>query len=377
MKKLTSVRPQIGADPEFFITSSTNGKIIESNKIIPKNGLIVSANSIGTSKCTIDGLQAEINPNPHSCREGACSDYINIFTKLAKSLNEQKANLCLKGMIHITPEELLKLSDDSKKFGCKPSINNYTNKESVITVNPEVYEYRSAGGHIHIGGGSSTRLTSCIKKNPKLIIEILDLVLGNTCVMIDRNSNQVERRRVYGRAGEYRLPKHGIEYRTLSNFWIMNSQLMNMVYGFARLGFCIAVNIHDDEKDSKKKSVFRELLDASNKKNVQKAINYNDFYLAKSNWDNIKHTLVSMIPDCELNHYPINSDYLKCFEYFIARGLDYWFTEDCLTHWTKTLPKCYDCGWENFLMKVVREDLDTKGNILWKMGKEGFIIEDK
>lgn len=376
MNKLKSVYPLIGADPEFFITSSTNGKIIESDKIIPKNGLALSK-TLGSSKCTIDGVQAELNPRPHSCREGSCQEFIDMFKELAKVLSKKKANICLKGMVHFTVKDLDKLSDNSKKFGCKPSINNYTNKESVITVNPEVYGHRSAGGHIHLGGGLNTRYSSCIKKKPKLIIELLDLVLGNTCVMIDRDTNQVERRKVYGRAGEYRLPKHGIEYRTLSNFWIRNSQLMNMVYGFARLGFCIAVNIHDDENESKKKSVFRELLDASNKKNIQKAINYNDFYLAKDNWDNIKHILVSMISDYELDHFPINSDYLKCFEHFIAKGLDYWFIEDCLTHWTKTLPNCYDCGWENFLMNVVREDLDTKGNIVWKMGKEGFIVEDK
>jgi len=362
MKPLRFIYPTIGADPEFFITSIDRKKIIESNKIIPKSGLLISSSS---SKCTIDGVQAEINPSPYSCREAAGREYQRIFRKLVNALSEKKATMSLKSMVHFTQEELDELSDESKKFGCDPSRNYYTNKKSVIKANPEVYGYRSAGGHIHLGGGGNIELCLCIKKKPKLIVRLLDLILGNTCVMLDRDPNQIERRTVYGRAGEYRLPKHGIEYRTLSNFWIKNYHLMSMVYGFARLSLCIAYNIYIDELECKKRnSCYRDILKASNKWDVQKAIDNNDFDLARMNWDKIKHILVSMTGR-SFGLYPISSTYLDAFEHFIDKGLDYWFKDDLLTHWTKQLKSIYRSGWESFLSRIVLDDIKHKGNITW------------
>jgi len=372
--------PSIGADPEFFITSSKNGKIIESNKIIPTDGLSAYVNS--KSKCTIDGVQAELNPAPRSCRQGACDEYMRIFNALVTTLSKKKANICLDSMIHLTQEELDSFSIESRTFGCAPSKNYYTGKESVISVNPSVYGYRSAGGHIHLSGGIG-RLGTCIKENYKLLVRLLDLILGNTCVMIDRDPNQKERRRVYGRAGEYRLPPHGLEYRTLSNFWIRNYQLMSMVYGFARLAVCIGYNIYLDEQKTNEKSVYGELLEASNESNIEKAINNNDFDLAKENWDSIKSILVSMLPNGWFGYAPIDLEHIKPFEHFIRKGLDYWFKDvDILTYWTETLTEPYGVGWECFLDEVVEADIYNKGNILWSLGypdddddDEGFIIE--
>ena len=372
VRRLKDIYPSIGADPEFFIMSIKGKKIIESNKILPKGGLLLS---LDKSRCTIDGVQAEINPSPRGCRQGAGEEYKRIFNKLALALSEKKVTMCLKSMIHFTQEELDELSDDSKKFGCAPSINYYTNKESVITANPDVYGHRSAGGHIHLGANEDSKLFLCIREKPKLIIRLLDLVLGNTCVMLDRDPNQKERRTVYGRAGEYRLPTHGIEYRTLSNFWIKNYHLMDMVYGFARLGLCIAYNIFEDERNyPKTKSSFREVLKASNKKDVQKAINNNDFDLAKRNWDEIKHILVSMIPSTYFNRFPINVDHLDAFEHFIDKGLDYWFKDDLLTHWTERLTCIYRSGWESFLRFVVTADMENNGNIEWSIGSNGLSV---
>jgi len=372
MNILCTITPSIGADPEFFIASK-KGKIIESNEIIPDNGLILNS----SSKCTQDGVQAEINPSPKTCRQGAGSAYKNIFKSLAEVLNDKKIVLLSEGMIHLTQEELDRLSDKSKEFGCAPSINYYTGKESVIKANPNVYGYRSAGGHIHLGANPTSDLGRCMRKRPKLVIRLLDLILGNTCVMIDRDPNQVERRKVYGRAGEYRLPRHGIEYRTLSNFWIRSYQLMSMVYGFARLGLTVAYNIYHDELGSNStKSCFREILKHVKKRDVRRAINNNDFNLAKKNWNNIKDILVSMMHPEDFGHFPINSKYLDSFEHFINKGLDYWFKDDILTHWTKNLRNINYVGWENFLSKIVTKDMECNGKISWSIVSGGFHIDE-
>ena len=36
-------------------------------------------------------------------------------------------------------------------------------------------------------------------------------------------------------AGEFRLPKHGLEYRTLSNFWLMDPALFYVTFELARV----------------------------------------------------------------------------------------------------------------------------------------------
>ena len=50
------------------------------------------------------------------------------------------------------------------------------------------------------------------------------------------------RRQFYGLAGEFRLPPHGLEYRTLSNFWLYHRSLAHLVFGVARAAFCYALH---------------------------------------------------------------------------------------------------------------------------------------
>jgi hypothetical protein len=37
-------------------------------------------------------------------------------------------------------------------------------------------------------------------------------------------------RKLYGAAGRYRQPSYGVEYRTLSNFWLASPELVELVY---------------------------------------------------------------------------------------------------------------------------------------------------
>lgn len=377
IKKLSRVTyMELGADPEFFILSKKNENIIESNKVLPENGISLGS---GDSKVTIDGVQAELNPYPSLCRQGAAKQYVELFRKLAGVLSKKNAFLHATSMVHLTKEELDELSEESKRFGCESSLNSYTGTESEIKVDPSKYGYRSAGGHIHIGMRLKIRFHDYVKKHPKFLVSLLDLILGNTCVMIDRDDNQIERRKVYGRAGEYRLPVHGLEYRTLSNFWIRNYQLMSMVYGFTRFATNIAYNIYMDESPGNMKgySEYREILSLVNEDDIQKAINTNNFDMAKNNWDVIKDTLMDMIPHPYARFYPVTRNELNAFEYFIDKGLCYWFGSDnnIIGNWTTGLPTLYYVGWESFLTDVVAVDMQQM--VTWRIGHNGFIVMKK
>ena len=65
-------------------------------------------------------------------------------------------------------------------------------------------------------------------------VKALDKILGVACVSLFANFDDPRRRTMYGLAGEYRLPSHGLEYRTLSNVWLAHPLLFMMVYELAR-----------------------------------------------------------------------------------------------------------------------------------------------
>ncbi|MCW8826503.1 MAG: hypothetical protein OQK78_08770, partial [Gammaproteobacteria bacterium] len=51
----------------------------------------------------------------------------------------------------------------------------------------------------------------------RMVVKAMDLYLGVPSVLIDPDN---DRRELYGKAGAYRNKPYGLEYRTLSNFWI-------------------------------------------------------------------------------------------------------------------------------------------------------------
>ena len=104
----------------------------------------------------------------------------------------------------------------SRVFGCEPDYNAYTKKANPKP-KPEHKGMRSAGGHIHV----ETKL-------PKLeVVKAMDLFLGLPSVLMD---DGMERKKLYGKAGAFRGKPYGVEYRTLSNFWVFKPELIDWVW---------------------------------------------------------------------------------------------------------------------------------------------------
>lgn len=104
--------------------------------------------------------------------------------------------------------------------GCDPDFNVYTQDANI---KPDITEtlLRSAGGHIHIGYNNPDTETN------NQLIKAMDLFLGVPSVLLDQD---VERKKLYGKAGCYREKKYGVEYRSLSNFWLQSDELMTWAY---------------------------------------------------------------------------------------------------------------------------------------------------
>src|SRR5690606_28024709 len=60
----------------------------------------------------------------------------------------------------------------------------------------------------------------------KLVLA-MDMTLGLESVLLDTDTRRKE---LYGSAGSFRFKKYGVEYRTLSNFWIKNEELTQWAF---------------------------------------------------------------------------------------------------------------------------------------------------
>lgn len=134
-------------------------------------------------------------------------------------------------------------------FGCEPDYNAWTEEENVKP-NPSNPAMRSAGGHVHI----ETKL------NRFHVVRACDLFMGVPSVLMD---DGIERKKLYGSAGACRPKPYGVEYRTLSNFWIFSPKLIKWVWRNTKK----AVNFVDH---------LDLPIDAKLGKEIQSCINNND-----------------------------------------------------------------------------------------------------
>ena len=338
-------RAPIGSDPEFFFME--NGKVLSSELVLPKNGI-----NTQYGKLTIDGVQAEINPIAETCRE-VHSHRIAAMIHEAKEQLKKGQSISFDPLVPIELSVLDKLSDKAKYFGCTPSYNAYDNDNKMSIDDSSKYPFRPAGGHIHLGHGNRDDYIN-IFKNVKVLIPMLDIIVGNTCVLIDRHEGNKERRMCYGRAGEFRTPKHGIEYRTLSNFWLRAYPLMSLVFALARMAMDII------NSSTKKDNFVKEIMDAVDINDIRKAINNNDFDLALSNFSKIKPILERIMTPS----HPLHSGNMKQFLYFVGKvrtsGLEYWFKKDPVEFWSNYFETNTGRGngWERFLDNEVLLDMN-------------------
>lgn len=139
-------------------------------------------------------------------------------------------------------------------FGCEPDFNAWVDcpsgDERSINEKPVPSHkfMRSAGGHIHVE----------TDKDPKLVARAMDWYLGLPSLILDDGS---ERRKLYGKAGSYRVKPYGLEYRTLSNFWVFDKKLIEWAWDQTEE----AVKHANEFKDVYDLSWIRDIINENNK----------------------------------------------------------------------------------------------------------------
>lgn len=364
LPRVTDISPFMGCDPEFFFTSK--GEVIGAEKVFKKDGLQVTAGS----KFIIDGVQAELNPRPNHCRANLANEIVLCFQGLEHELrtNHKGVKADFSRTVEITEANLNELDEQSRKFGCAPSqsIDKKKAAFNIAGIDPATYRVRAAGGHIHIGDLQGNKDLSKVKYSQEGMLRalttdhektvtMLDIICGNTSVLLDRNVGNIERRKVYGRAGEFRLPSHGLEYRTLSNYWLGSYPLMSFAFGMVRL----AVQLIADEKNHK--LFYDTFTSRVDMEAVHEAINNNDWDLAVDNFHAIEDLICQVASPT--SRYPLNAKNMKEFKHFVntayVEGMEYWFKEDPVSHWSKAGDR-HNGGFYDYLIDTVCTDMHKK-----------------
>ena len=212
MNKIT-----IGSDPEVFL-KDLNGNLISSIGKI--GGSKKQPRPLGVEGFFVqeDNVALEFNIPPAKTVEEFTQSIHWAITKLSEEVKTLGLQLHMSAS-EIFPEQELQ-SFAARQFGCEPDYNAWTRHRNPRP-RADNLNLRSCGGHIHVGWSEPNTAT---REN---LIRAMDLFLGVPSTIMDSNT---ERRKLYGRAGCFRPTDYGVEYRTLSNFWLKNKKYTEWAY---------------------------------------------------------------------------------------------------------------------------------------------------
>lgn len=207
---------KFGCDPELFVKDA-NGRYVSAEGLIP--GTKEEPFKVEGGAVQVDGMAAEFNIDPASEFKEFNSNIEKVLNKLQSFLPEGYS-LDAVPYVRFDPEVFDAAPDKAKELGCSPDFNAWTGEVNPPPAAPDDPYMRCASGHLHIGWTEDADLDDLQHvANCRDLVKQLDWFLGGWSVKIDTDPT---RRKLYGRAGACRYKPYGVEYRVLSNFWIVS-----------------------------------------------------------------------------------------------------------------------------------------------------------
>ena len=204
---------KIGCDPEFFLKYNGAYKsavgIIGGSKKHP-----LKIDDLG-SAIQEDNVTVEFNTAPAKSSDEFRAAINKVLDHLRSKLTGYEFSQ--ESAVSFPSEELQ--TPQAQEFGCEPDYDAWRQCQNDKPKADDV-NLRSCGGHIHVG-------SIIAKRNPLAVIRAMDLFLGVPSTVLDKG---VLRRNLYGKAGCFRFKSYGVEYRTLSNFWIFSGDTIDWAY---------------------------------------------------------------------------------------------------------------------------------------------------
>ena len=249
-----------GSDPEFMIVDS-DGKHKSAIGIV--YGSKEDKVSLGNGHYAFyDNVLAEVNIKSSNNKKGVLKNFGDCFNRLTKLVGN---NTVVPQASH-TYDIAECQHPDAQLFGCEPEFCIYLKDENgrIQRMDPPIIDpqnpFRTGGGHIHIGH------EICLPWDagkPVDVVQMLDVFVGVPSVCMDHDPTSAARRQLYGGAGTHRIKQeYGLEYRSLSNFWLASPVLVSIVFDLVDFVLDLVESGKYDAPDQK---LIRETINSGNR----------------------------------------------------------------------------------------------------------------
>jgi len=210
---------KLGCDPEIFLTDAA-GTLRSSIGLIGGSKNMPLPLPLGDGFAVQeDNVAIEFNIPASSNADEFSNNIASTIAFLSEHV-QSKYGLAFSRLsaASFPPEELT--NPAALEFGCDPDFNAWTLRQNP---RPKASDktLRSCGGHVHVGHEFDD------PRDAFKLIKLMDLFLGVPSVMVDHGQL---RKQLYGKAGAFRTKIYGVEYRTLSNFWVFEERLRQWVW---------------------------------------------------------------------------------------------------------------------------------------------------
>lgn len=268
----------VGADPELFLYNTRERRYVSAENII--GGTKNDPRKIGNEGCAVqeDNVLAEFCIPPSRNVDEFVGNVRFMKEYIADHIKKHDEDLVIMCVPSAELDEEFLNTEKAQEFGCEPDFNVWeynVNKPPNAKAN-----FRSAGGHIHIGYDNPEI------DNQERLIKCMDIVVGVSSVLLDGDTRRKE---LYGKSGAFRFKDYGVEYRTPSNFWVETEDLTALVYMLTKR----AVKLANDES-----------FDPDKYKFVQDIINNNDTKKAEEVLDELR--ILETMDFVHANGIPVN-----------------------------------------------------------------------
>lgn len=225
-----------GADPELFVKNIQTGAFVPSLDLIGGTKLDPRPTSQKGFFVQEDNILVEYNIPPSKNKLEFRENILLGMKLFEEFLPADKYALEIKTSHKFKAEDLK--DPRANEFGCTPDQNAWLNGEYNRAPAVPKDGLRCAGGHIHVGY-KIDKTHPFVKDSPLSkqdinihIVRWMDLLMGVPSMKLDKD---LDRRKLYGKAGAYRDKPYGLEYRTLSSFWLSSKELIDWAFDKTQL----------------------------------------------------------------------------------------------------------------------------------------------
>lgn len=226
----------IASDPEIHLFDTKKKRVVSSIPVL-KTDKYNPINLGGGVNAYADNILTEVSLPPSKNKKEFIESFRNAFLRLQKHVGSNY-RIFPKAAHNYAKSELKDKA--AWEIGCSPTFDCYAKKIN----NPGAFKdgVRTSSTHIHLGNEKLLDFETRHKA-----IKILDIIVGCSSVIFDKDNTAKLRRQKYGKAGEFRMPKHGIEWRILDSFVLNSPKLLDLTYDLVDYSMSFIENNKADE----------------------------------------------------------------------------------------------------------------------------------